>query len=392
MDAAAQSLGYDPAAFAETPGAAPDCIGYVSRMQDPQTSFENYAPGPPDPSATLWHPGCTSGFCSDTDTSLMRPVHPCGTDDFSLVPTYPNLANATGYGDEAGTNYTQCYNMGTVQLEKITNNDQNEAPFNAGHSIHQAAQSDSSPSSGLYHCGLNGCKMIFVAPELLENHQRYHAKHHWVASQSPFICECGQHCAKLDTLQRHIRRFQTSSLNFRCQELDCPSASRRKDHLVQHLRHGRKFSDAELQATFTPRKAITNIKPVCHFTSCPYYRNANFRDQPMAIQEETMPFAKQADYTKFMRDVHEWSPYPCTVPFCDKSDKKGYFSQKSLQKHRDEQHPEAEPLILEPKAVQKLPCGLAGCRRKFHPGALHEHRGKCRRILLEEQQAAQRKL
>lgn len=69
--------------------------------------------------------------------------------------------------------------------------------------------------------------------------------------------------------------------------------------------------------------------------------------QSHEYQEAYKPFAKQSDYTKHMKEVHYWSPYPCTAPYCDKKGKNGYFRRQGLQKHRDEQHPEAEPLIME---------------------------------------------
>lgn len=113
---------------------------------------------------------------------------------------------------------------------------------------------------------------------------------------------------------------------------------------MQHLRHAHHYSDAELHDKFPARKATMYVKPVCRFPTCPYYRDAGFKDQPEPFQEANKPFAKQSDYTKHMRDVHEWSPYPCKVHSCDRTDKKGYFSFKALQKHREEKHPEENPL------------------------------------------------
>jgi hypothetical protein len=266
-----------------------------------------------------------------------------------------------------------------------------EMPASIGQTTSQAttsgqvvAQAGSPAPSRILPCGLDGCQMSFRGSLLgrweLENHQRFHAKHHWVVSKSPFRCKCENQFAKLDTLQRHIRKFQSSTRDFVCREPDCAKAFQRKDHLVQHLRHGHRYSDAEVQARFPARKVIVNDKPICHFTSCPYYRDAGFRDQPLAWQDENKPFTKQADYTKHMRDVHEWSPYPCDVPSCDKKDKKGYFSQKALLKHRQEQHPEAEaePPVVKSPPAKKFPCGLPGCHRKLHPGSLSWHRSFCR--------------
>ncbi|KAK7923538.1 hypothetical protein PG985_007609 [Apiospora marii] len=359
MDAAAASLGIEPAVFGETSGTAPGYSGYVAGLQDPPTSFENH-PEPLSPSGTLQH------------SALTKPIPPSNIDTFSATHTYPLPEKATDYLDEAGINATQRYGMGYAHSAETVCSGQDGAQVATGYEM---IQSGSSSSPVDFHCGMHGCQLVFPSNYFLQRHQRFHNKHHWVAHESPFICECGQKCAKLDTLHRHIKRLSgPPSLDFPCREPDCPRAFQRKDHLMQHLRHGHKFSNTELEAEFPPRQAIVNIRPVCHFERCPDYRDASFRDQTLAFQDQNKPFAKQADYTKHMRDVHEWSPYPCTVPACEKRDKKGYFSQKSLQKHLDEHHPEADPITLEPKAVQKLPCGQGGCRKMLSPGSLHGHR------------------
>lgn len=291
----------------------------------------------------------------------------------------------SNYGDQAVANAFEHSSGIPVQLEMSASIGQTTSQATTrGQAV---AQAGSPAPSRRLPCGLDGCQMSFPDSLLgrweLENHQRFHAKHHWVVSKSPFRCKCENQFAKLDTLQRHIRKYQSSTRDFVCREPDCTKAFQRKDHLVQHLRHGHHYSDAGLQEKFPTRQAIMNVKPICHFKSCPYYRDAGFRDQSLAWQDENKPFAKQADYTKHMRDVHEWSPYPCDVPSCDKKYRKGYFSQKALLKHRRDQHPEAEagaesPVVKFPP-VKRFQCGLPGCHVKLRPSSLTEHRASCRR-------------
>ncbi|KAK7941407.1 uncharacterized protein PG986_013794 [Apiospora aurea] len=204
------------------------------------------------------------------------------------------------------------------------------------------------PPADAFHCGMHSCHMTFSSDNLLARHQRFHAPHHWVVSETPFRCECGEKCARLDTLCRHIQRFQFSILGFRCHQPGCTKVFKRKDHLVQHLRHLHKFSDGEVREEFPiHRKVIRLTNPVCPFPSCPYHRDESFKNQPHDYQEANMPFAKQSDYTKHMKNDHDWSPYPCNISYCDKSGKKGYFKLENLQKHRDEQYPEVAPLDTE---------------------------------------------
>ncbi|KAK8140086.1 hypothetical protein PG984_000152 [Apiospora sp. TS-2023a] len=332
MDAAAQSLGYDPAVFGGSPGAAPDYTGYVVGFPDPPINFENQAPGPLSPNHTLRH------------SCFTVPVQFCGTDNVSLVSASPSLPNAIRH-DEAGSTAFQDCRMAPTRSEIVLDSQIEDHVTVEG----EPAQTLQLSSSSTSHCGLHGCQMTFNWYAELREHQQFHAKHHWVANQNPFVCECGQACARLDTLQRHIQKFQVDTAGFRCQECETLRSFKRKDHLVQHLRHRHKYSDAELQAHFPIyRAASKHTKPVCPFPACPDHRGEDFWAQNWSVREHNMPFAKKSDYTKHMRDVHDWSPHPCTIPSCDKRGKHGYFRLKALQQHQEEQHLESEMLMLEP--------------------------------------------
>ncbi|KAK7985786.1 hypothetical protein PG988_003408 [Apiospora saccharicola] len=52
---------------------------------------------------------------------------------------------------------------------------------------------------------------------------------------------------------------------------------------------------------------------------------------------------------------HDWSPYPCLAPGCDKYGENGYFSPEALQKHRMEIHQEHDQLGLDAKLHQTPP-------------------------------------
>lgn len=222
-------------------------------------------------------------------------------------------------------------------------------------------------------CGVLDCSITFKREYERDRHQIFpHTGRHSVVSESPFICKCDQQFARLDTLLRHIRRFQDLPSGFHCE--DCKKGFKRKDHLVQHLRHFHRLQDAEIVIQFPTRKIVKNVIPVCHFTSCDHYRDDSFTAQPLKIQEEIAPFAKKSDYTEHMRKVHKWSPYPCTIPLCDKVDKNGYFNEKALQKHILEKHPDEEPLVIQPREVENIPCGALGCTKKLRPSSLSKHR------------------
>ncbi|KAH9893849.1 hypothetical protein F4778DRAFT_748717 [Xylariomycetidae sp. FL2044] len=243
-----------------------------------------------------------------------------------------------------------------------------------------SSTTDQPSSPTTWTCEKNGCTRAFVKLWELHRHQDHdpHAPGHFAINDGPpYVCQCGLPAfAKKDTLFRHIRIYQDSVEEHRCPECTegRPRSFKRKDKLVQHLQHFHKFSDAEIASRFPRRKVIKNFNPVCHIASCPYYRDDEFRSLPLDAQERDMPFSTQTEYTKHMREAHDWSPYPCTIPGCNRKGKDGYFNQKALLKHREDKHPDAEPLTLERRRPQRLPCGFAGCRQMLHPQSLAAHR------------------
>lgn len=251
----------------------------------------------------------------------------------------------------------------------------NEADDEAG--VHAARPDGINPAQLLsFACGASGCPITFDRKYERDRHRGFpHAGRHSVVSESPFVCKCDQQFAKLDTLLRHIRRFQDLLPSFHCE--DYKHGFKRKDHLVQHLRHFHRLQDAQIAIQFPTRKIFKNDIPVCHVKSCDHYRDESFSAQPLVLQEKDAPFAKKSDYTEHMRKVHGWSPYSCKVPLCDKVDKNGYFNEKALQKHMQEKHPDAEPLVIQPREVKKVPCGAQGCIKILRPSSPSYHRASC---------------
>ncbi|KAI8238639.1 Zinc finger protein Gfi-1 [Colletotrichum sp. SAR 10_99] len=62
-------------------------------------------------------------------------------------------------------------------------------------------------------------------------------------------------------------------------------------------------------------------------------------------QRSTKPFSTQAEYTKHMKEAHDFTPFPCNVAGCIKTGKKGYSREKDLINHRKKEHPEAAPVM-----------------------------------------------
>ncbi|KAK7989962.1 PIF1-like helicase domain-containing protein [Apiospora arundinis] len=346
---------YDTGVGGTVPEFVPGDAGYLPGALDALGTIGGQAPQSTSSDCTLWNPHQQPlcGFIryefssqpspislGDVDFPFATPIASCDTDGIRFSHTLSELPVLSNYGDQAVTNVFEHFNETPVQLEMSISNRQTKSQATIGDQA--VIQSGSISPSQLLRCGLDGCQMSLSDWWELIAHQNFHAKHHWVASQSPFICECGEPFTKLDTLKRHIRRFQAASPLFRCQEPSCSSAFQRKDHFVQHLRHAHRYSDAEIEAEFPTYIRRTIVYSVCHFQLCPYHRDDGFKDRSRDFKEKNAPFFKQSDYTKHMREVHEWSPYSCSVPSCDRRDKNGYFNLKALQKHRREKHPEED--------------------------------------------------
>ncbi|KAI1127068.1 hypothetical protein F5Y10DRAFT_201285 [Nemania abortiva] len=198
---------------------------------------------------------------------------------------------------------------------------------------------------------------------------------HFVVSANPFKCRCGKEFAKLFTLERHIQQFGGAG-GYPCTECTVyqdKSAFKRKDHLVQHLRCIHGYDDDKLATLYPPRQSRRFQIPVCHFQSCEYYRSPAFGDLPIGEQEKNRPFDKQSHYTTHMKLEHDWSPYTCKVPGCDKIGRKGFFSATSFGKHCKDKHPGATIAapVVRTRGPKTVRCDY--CRKTLTSSTLGNH-------------------
>ncbi|KAI1313206.1 hypothetical protein F5Y03DRAFT_338402 [Xylaria venustula] len=201
---------------------------------------------------------------------------------------------------------------------------------------------------------------------------------HFVISKSPFRCQCGKEFTRLYTLERHIG----DSKKHLVPKYPCPhectayhgkNGFRRKDHLVQHLRFFHKYKDGELATISRPRQTQMLNVSVCPFQSCEYYRDTEFKDWGISRQEKNRPFDKQSDYTRHMKQEHDWSPYPCKVLGCSKTDGKGFFSFTAFEKHYKEKHPGTTITVQRSQTDAAATVKCDYCDKMLKPGTLGSH-------------------
>ncbi|KAI0418446.1 hypothetical protein F5X98DRAFT_373920 [Xylaria grammica] len=137
---------------------------------------------------------------------------------------------------------------------------------------------------------------------------------HPVASKSPFKCHCGKTFKSLFTLKRHIKGSNKDLIpQYPCSE--CPAYQgkngfKRKDNLKQHLMFFHKYDDDKLATLLPSRQTRRSAILVCHYENCEYYRGPDFKGMSIRAQDKNRPFHRQSDYTRHMKDEHDWSPYP----------------------------------------------------------------------------------
>jgi hypothetical protein len=61
-----------------------------------------------------------------------------------------------------------------------------------------------------------------------------------------------------------------------------------------------------------------------------------------SISSENHAFKKASEWTKHMKEVHDESPFPCTVTGCNRVRGKGYFRERDLVKHVVKAHPDVD--------------------------------------------------
>lgn len=99
-------------------------------------------------------------------------------------------------------------------------------------------------------------------------------------------------------------------------------------------------------------------------------------------QKKNRPFRTQSEYTKHMKTVHDFTPFPCTVVGCSKTGKKGYTREKDLINHRRKEHPEAGEYVAKTRDV-RLSCLHPGCNAKLDPNSMSLHMGIKHKVWFE---------
>ncbi|KAK1688534.1 hypothetical protein BDP55DRAFT_47628 [Colletotrichum godetiae] len=255
-----------------------------------------------------------------------------------------------------------------------------------------------------YLCPLQGCGKGFIAggerdahqrrPHL-EGHERVEMGHPFAcvecsvefknkskleehateAQHKPFACSCGKDFSRLDVLNRHLDSMGTDMPKYPC--LFCKShrdenGFRRRDHLLQHVRGYHKFeAEGKFEDILSSRRGKYQTPPVCHFADCLHHRDDNFKTLSRNEQDRSKPFESQSDYTKHMKNAHDFTHYPCTVRGCRKTGAKGYAREKDLINHRKKDHPEAGTYV---PATRDIRITCAGCGKSLGPNSVHWHR------------------
>ncbi|KAJ0387364.1 hypothetical protein COL922a_002409 [Colletotrichum nupharicola] len=93
---------------------------------------------------------------------------------------------------------------------------------------------------------------------------------------------------------------------------------------------------------------------------------------PAEEQRLTKPFSTQAEYTKHMKEAHDFTPFPCNVAGCIKTGKKGYSREKDLINHRKKEHSEAAPYVPKLRDV-RIACRFPGCGALMAPNSVSYH-------------------
>ncbi|KAJ5004588.1 Zinc finger protein Gfi-1 [Colletotrichum sp. SAR 10_66] len=134
-----------------------------------------------------------------------------------------------------------------------------------------------------------------------------------------------------------------------------------------------KFEAEEKLGDILPsRRGKYGIPPVCPYPGCEFHRGDLFKDLSVEEQRSTKPFSTQAEYTKHMKEAHDFTPFPCNVAGCIKTGKKGYSREKDLINHRKKEHSEAAPYVPKPRDV-RIACRFPGCGALMAPNSVSYH-------------------
>lgn len=161
---------------------------------------------------------------------------------------------------------------------------------------------------------------------------------HAVRSQhAVFSCpdeECKSRFARHDTMKRHFLNHTDNAMRYSCpycKKYKGKFGFKRNDHLTQHLRNYHHIGEHD-NGSYQVRS--------CPHHDCLAYRGTVDRSGSGCHFDNA--FKKASEFTKHMKDVHDESPFPCTIAGCSRVRRKGYFRKRDLVKHVAKAHPEVE--------------------------------------------------
>ncbi|KAK1850094.1 CROL alpha [Colletotrichum chrysophilum] len=318
--------------------------------------------------------GYEGGLVDDSGLGPAAPLDPSGMDHVALsmhieeethdAPIGPE--DPTSHESSASVNATSSLKYSCVECgySAVYHWDLSHHARNKGHKT--------------YRCNAAGCKERFVAEAERDAHQRrpHLEGHRRLETSHPFSCaECKEVSKSKAKLQQHAIEAQHSP--FACKHRR-KNGFKRRDHLVQHIRGYHKFeADEKLGDILPSRRGKHGIPPVCPYPGCEFHRGDFFKYLSAEEQRSTKPFSTQAEYTKHMKEAHDFTPFPCNVAGCIKTGKKGYSREKDLINHRKKEHPDASPYVPEPRDL-RISCRFPECGALMAPNSVsyHWHDGK----------------
>ncbi|KAI1495296.1 hypothetical protein F5X96DRAFT_3653 [Biscogniauxia mediterranea] len=263
----------------------------------------------------------------------------------------------------------------------------------------------------IFVCDLPDCKAVFISNSSLDSHKSFphgpgHREVKWTLGYAciqceesfpnktqlewhgyrhnyqPFACSCGMEFTRHSSLCRHIHAFNEDEQILACPFRRCPRNKNgfpRKDHLIQHLEgiHGCS-EDAMRRRLPSYYFPVYDLMTTCPVPHCELAGGEDFFNLEWTVQRQLSAFRTFRGYRKHMKEIHEETPFPCTVPDCNKIGANGYLHEKNLMKHLADSHPEAPPYV--PRA-QVYAC-RRGCMETFTDFdryQRHEARGRCAR-------------
>lgn len=186
-----------------------------------------------------------------------------------------------------------------------------------------------------------------------EVHQRVCAEcgetftRHWTLSyhasttgHAAYTCQnCDATFSRLDVLSRHQLQHSPPSQKWSCtlcRKWKAPNGFNRKDHLTQHLRNYHYIEDEKSQHKYYGWLVVgdPSFHAYCQQEGCSLFRTT--ADAPKDRADALFP--TRSAYTTHLRKEHNMSEFPCPLPGCKRTEKKGFFQKRALMRHMKKDH------------------------------------------------------